>query len=235
MLKRGKAEAYNLREGSSLWLMLRLLLLLLPLGLDTVGVSISLGIKSAPSAAQGHERMLPVWIRSALLFSAAEMTMPLIGLAIGYAASLVITDITSFVGPLVLIIVGLWELIEEGRERLHKRNVQRENFQQHTSTPSRSPIERSSWVRQFLLALSVSIDELAIGFSLGAILASIPGGQTLHPLVLCLLIGVQSCLMTAIGLALGRTLRIRLKPVKEWSEIVSALLLIGLGIWLFLE
>jgi putative Mn2+ efflux pump MntP len=235
MLKRVKAEAYNLRERSSLCLMLRLLLVLLPLGLDTLGVSISLGIKSALSAAQGRESMFPLWIRSALLFSAAEMTMPLIGLAIGYAASLVITDITSFVGPLVLIIVGLWELIEEGRERLHKRNVQREKFQQQTSTPSRSSIESSSWVRQFLLALSVSIDELAIGFSLGAILASIPGGQTLQPLVLCLLIGVQSCLMTAIGLALGRTLRIRLKPVKEWSELLSALLLIGLGIWLFLE
>src|SRR5437868_11459305 len=209
--------------------MLRLLFVLLPLGLDTLGVSISLGIKSTRSGIPGHEGMFPLWIRSALLFSLAEMIMPLVGLAIGYAASLAISDIMRFVGPLVLIGVGIWELIEEGRERLHKRNARKEKAQ---PTPSRSKVERTGWLSQLLLALSISIDELAIGFSLGTILVRIPGGILLSPLVLCLLIGIQSCLMTGIGLALGRTLHTRLKPAKEWSEILSALLLIGLGIWL---
>jgi putative Mn2+ efflux pump MntP len=160
------------------------------------------------------------------------MTMPLVGLAIGYAASLAISDIMRFVGPLVLIGVGVWELIEEGRERLHKHNVQKEKRQ---PTPSRSKVESAGWLSQLLLALSISIDELAIGFSLGTILISISGGILLSPLVLCLLIGVQSCLMTGIGFVLGRTLRTRLKSAKEWSEILSALLLIGLGIWLLLD
>jgi manganese efflux pump family protein len=212
--------------------MLRLLFVLLPLGLDTLGVSISLGIKSARSGVSGQSGMFPLWIRSAFLFSLAEMAMPLVGLAIGYAASLVVSDIMRFVGPLVLIGVGAWELIEEWRERLHKRNVQKEKRQ---LTPSRSKVESTRWLSQLLLALSISLDELAIGFSLGTILVSIPGGIIFSPLVLCLLIGVQSCLMTSIGLVLGRTLRTRLKSVKEWSEILSALLLIGLGIWLLLD
>lgn len=212
--------------------MLRLLLVLLPLGLDTLGVAISLGIKSARSGVHGHDGMFPLWIRSALLFSLAEMTMPLVGLAIGYAASLVVNDIMRFVGPIILIGVGVWELVEESRERLHKHNVQREKQQ---STPSRSTTESTGWMRQFLLALSISIDEFAIGFSLGAILTSIPGGRILNPLVVCVLLGVQSCLMTGFGLVLGRTLGTRLKQVKEWSEILGALLLIGLGIWLLLE
>jgi putative Mn2+ efflux pump MntP len=212
--------------------MLRLLFVLLPLGLDTLGVSISLGIKSTRSGTPEHGGMFPLWIRSALLFSLAEMIMPLVGLAIGYAASLVVSDIMRFVGPLVLIGVGAWELVEEGRERLHKRNVQKEK---PLPTPSRLKVESTGWIRQLLLALSISIDELAIGFSLGTILASISGGVLLSPLMLCLLIGVQSCLMTGIGLILGRSLRTQLKPVKEWSEILSALLLIGLGIWLLLE
>jgi putative Mn2+ efflux pump MntP len=215
--------------------MLRLLLVLLPLGLDTLGISISLGIKSARSAAFGPGELLPLWMRSALLFSLAEMTMPLVGLAIGYAASLVVSGIIRFVGPLILLGIGLWELVEEGRERLHKRNMQGEKLSQQASPPSRLSRESTSWVTQFLLALSISIDELAIGFSLGALLPSIPGGSTIHPLIVCLLIGVQSCLMTGIGFALGRTLHTRLRPVKEWSEILSALLLIGLGIWLFFE
>ena len=212
--------------------MLRLLFVLLPLGLDTLGVSISLGIKSTRSDVSGRDGMFPLWLRSALLFSVAEMTMPLVGLAIGYAASLAISDIMRFLGPLVLIGVGVWELIEEGREHLHKRGVQKE---QRQPTPSHSKAESTGWLSQLLLALSISIDELAIGFSLGTILVSIPGGILLSPLVLCLLIGVQSCLMTGIGLVLGRTLRTRLKSAKEWSEILSALLLIGLGIWLLLD
>jgi putative Mn2+ efflux pump MntP len=212
--------------------MLRLLFVLLPLGLDTLGVSISLGIKSTRSGVSGQSGMLPLWIRSALLFSLAEMTMPLVGLAIGYAASLVVSGIMRFIGPLVLIGVGAWELVEEGRERLHKRDAQKEKPE---PTPSRLKVENVGWIRQLLLALSISIDELAIGFSLGTILTSIPGGILLSPLMLCLLIGIQSCLMTGIGLILGRSLRTRLKPVKEWSEILSALLLIGLGIWLLLE
>jgi putative Mn2+ efflux pump MntP len=35
-----------------------------------------------------------------------------------------------------------------------------------------------------------------------------------------------------IGIALGRTLRTRLRTLKEWTEFLSAFLLIGLGIWL---
>ena len=91
-----------------------------------------------------------------------------------------------------------------------------------------------------LLALSVSLDELAIGFSLGSLSTDSAGGKIgiseanlhLFPIVLCLFIGLQGFLMALLGLILGRTLSTRLKVFKEWSEILSALLLIGLGVWL---
>src|SRR5207237_10692828 len=72
---------------------LQLLLFVLPLGLDTLGVSISLGMKSYgyDSLSYTHEERasgLPPWLPTAILFSLAEMLMPIIGLAIGYAASL---------------------------------------------------------------------------------------------------------------------------------------------------
>ncbi len=84
------------------------------------------------------------------------------------------------------------------------------------------------WGRQLLLALSVSLDELAIGFSLG----SLPFGKMFSPLTLCLYIGIQGFVMATLGIWLGRALRARLKPLKEGSELLGALLLIGLGIWL---
>lgn len=157
--------------------------------------------------------------------------MPLFGLGIGYVASLAVSNVMHVIGPLILIGVGAWELIEEGRERLTTREkngrsasqVQSDRKDVHTETPL--------WVRQLLLVLSISLDELAIGFSLGG--TTTVGKNGLNPLVLCVFIGIQSFLITVIGITAGRMLRMRLKPLQEWSEILSALVLIGLGAWLF--
>ncbi len=247
--------------------MLRLLLFVLPLGLDTLGVSISLGIKSrsmvgaglAPALAdptKPRPHTFPPWLASALLFSLAETIMPVVGLTIGYAVSLLISNIMHILGPLLLIGVGLWELQDEIRERINKRkkhqSVATDNQNvvaplagtlsggQVTlsaptmSTPASSiSAKPSPWTRQLLLALSVSLDELAIGFSLGAITSSLPGNKTFSTVTLCILIGLQGFLMTLIGLALGRTLRSRLIFAKDWTEFLSCFLLIALGIWLF--
>jgi putative Mn2+ efflux pump MntP len=156
--------------------------------------------------------------------------MPLVGLLIGYAASLVISTLMHFVGPLLLIAVGLWELVEEARERLEKRKEQNSQPSQAAAIKVNQAEKQFQWSHQLLLALSVSLDELAIGFSLG----SVTGGKSVSPLTLCIFIGLQGFLMAVIGISLGRTLRMRLKSVQEWSELLSALLLIGLGIWLLI-
>ena len=215
---------------------LQLLLFVLPLGLDTLGVSISLGMKSYGYDSLSHtyeERAsgLPPWLRSAILFSLAEMLMPIVGLVIGYAASLIVSDLMHYAGALLLIGVGLWELIEEGHEFLNKRNTQEVKTHQHTVSNPQLQSSSFRWKQQLLLALSISLDELAIGFSLG----SVSSRGIISPITLCILIGIQGFLMTIIGLSLGRTLRTRLNPLKEWSELLSAFLLIGLGIWLLVS
>ncbi len=225
------------------------LLFLLPLGLDTLAVSLSLGIKSALHVTTQHKEerlVIPTWLCSAMLFSLAETLMPLVGLLIGYTASLVVSNIMHYAGALILIGIGAWELWEEGRGYFARWMFRRRGWRatqasppHPTSTPApaekpaliegpRRVPPRFEWGRQLLLALSVSLDELAIGFSLG----SLPFGKALSPLALCLYIGIQGFVLAALGIALGRALRARLKPLKEGSEILGAVLLIGLGIWL---
>lgn len=242
-------HACNNLKGSHSVPVLLVLLFILPLGLDTLGVSISLGIKSYRTEAavgEGTRGRFPLWLKSALLFSLAETSMPVIGLAIGFAASLVISNLMHYVGALLLVGLGLWELWEEGREYLEKRKRRKEV----PRAPARDALEvgrggvalagalggsmaeQFQWSRQLLLALSVSLDELAIGFSLGSITTGPVRGTMVQPLIVCLLIGIQGFLLTLVGLSLGRLLRTRLKPVKEWSELLSAVLLIGLGVWL---
>lgn len=157
--------------------------------------------------------------------------MPLLGLGIGYVASLAVSGIMHVVGPLILIAVGVWELIEEARERLIKRKSRGSNIQQVQRDKKDVRTATPLWVRQLLLALSISLDELAIGFSLGG--TTTVGKNALNPLLLCVFIGIQSFLITVLGITSGRMLRLHLKPLQEWSELLSALVLIGLGIWLF--
>lgn len=212
---------------------LPLLLFVLPLGLDTLGVSISIGIKSRRNEIleqQSNSSQLPTWLSSAILFSLAETIMPLAGLLLGYAASLLISNIMHILGPLLLIGVGLWELLEEVLEHRNKKTVTKISISQ---SPQSSQ-EQFQWRRQLLLALSISMDELAIGFSLGTITVSHLNGRSISPIILCVLIGIQGFLMTLIGIALGRSLRKRLCRVKDWTEYLSAFLLIGLGLWLLL-
>ena len=105
---------------------LPLLFFILPLGLDTLGVSISIGIKSRRddiATVKRNEFQFPAWLISAILFSLAETFMPLFGLAIGYATSLVISNFMHVVGPLILIGVGLWELLEGGQEYFNKKKM----------------------------------------------------------------------------------------------------------------
>lgn len=132
---------------------LPLFLFILPLGLDTLGVSISLGIKSRRDEIVTVKRLqFPVWLISAILFSLAETFMPIFG--------------------------------------------------------------------------------LAIGFSLGTIPVSHMGVVTVHPFIICIIIGVQGFFMTLLGTTFGRMLHTRLSTLKEWTEFLSAFLLIVLGIWL---
>jgi len=170
----------------------------------------------------------PTWLITAVLFSFAETCMPLLGLAIGYTTSLLMSDFMHIAGPLILIGIGLWELLEEGQHYYKKKKVAL-----IPTLQPRSPVqEQFQWKRQLLLAVSISLDELAIGFSLGSVTVSHGSNIAIHPIVLCLLIGIQGFLMTLIGITLGRMLRSRMKNLKELTEFLSAFLLIGLGVWL---
>lgn len=217
-------------------MMMSLLIFLLPLGLDNLSVSLSLGMRSKTMKSDSDPRLLSLWLNSALLFAATEMLMPLVGLAIGYELSRTLSTALNVVGPLLLIAIGLWEVVGEARELIEKRS-RRTHPAAASSAPKHSRTRMTwvpQWMKPFLLALSISMDELVVGFSLGSVtpLAARAGNASL--LLICLCIGIQGCLMTILGLALGRWLGTSMKVVKQWNEWIAGLLLIGLGAWLLL-
>jgi putative Mn2+ efflux pump MntP len=79
-------------------------------------------------------------------------------------------------------------------------------------------------LRALLLGLSISLDELAIGFTLG--LLRLPAA------LLIALIAIQAFAMTQLGLRLGKRLSDR---SREAAERIAGLALAGLGLALLAE
>lgn len=176
--------------------MLKVVLLVFPLCLDTFGVAAAIGV-----AEGGLERRAR--LRLALLFAAFEGGMPLLGLLAGAGLGRALGDVADYVAIAALAGLGLYMLrggeaeVEEGRARL---------------------LARTHGAAVLGLGVSVSLDELAMGFSLG--LLHVP----LLPAVT--LIAVQAFAATQLGLALGSRVG---ESVREGAERVAAMALLALA------
>src|SRR5258708_16650505 len=111
---------------------LPLLLFVLPLGLDTLGVSISLGIKSQRNevvSQHGRSWRFPTWVQSAILFSLAETLMPLAGIANWCCFSLLVSDFICFFCSLLFFWVGFFGIFFVwGRDIIQEKYVQYTNY-----------------------------------------------------------------------------------------------------------
>ena len=163
------------------------------LALDTFAVSLGLGIKRLP-----RER----WIKIGLVFATFEGCMPTIGLVVGRTLSGALGSVMGYVAGGILVALGVWE-VREARDETDDTT----GILQLTHTKS-----------VLLLGLSVSLDELAVGFSLGVVGASLGIALTY--------IAVQAFGVTFLGLAIGARVGHRLQ---ERAELVAGLLLIVLG------
>jgi putative Mn2+ efflux pump MntP len=148
-------------------------------------------------------------LRVTALFTAFEMGMPLVGLVLGQALGAVLGRLAEYGAIALLAALGvylLWPKDEEGVE---------ERLQQ---------LARAHGVAAIGLGLSISLDELAIGFTLGL----------LHqPLALVVvLMGAQALIVTQLGLRLGRRVGER---VREGAERLAGGILLALAVVVLVE
>lgn len=180
-------------------MLVKLIALVVPLGLDTFAVAAALGmIGVAPSQR----------LRLSFLFSAFEAAMPLVGLALGAPLGRAIGDAADYLAIGVLLAFGLYTLLgvdQREEERL-------------------ADVAHIRGVRALLLGLSISLDELAIGFILG--LLRLPAA------VVIALVAIQAFIVTQIGLRLGTKLSAHLR---ESAERIAGGTLTALAVGLLTE
>jgi putative Mn2+ efflux pump MntP len=177
----------------------KLIALVLPLGLDSFAVAAALGMLGTTRSTRA---------RVTVLFTAFEAGMPLIGLAIGAPLGHSLGKSADFIAIGVLLAFGLYTLISSGEQ--DERTLTR-------LTQTRGP-------GAVLLGISISLDELAIGFTLGLL--------RLPAVLVIALIAVQTVIVTQLGLRFGNRLGERLR---EGAERLAGLALTGLAVALLVE
>ena len=181
-------------------MLLKLAGLIVPLGLDTFAVAAALGI----AGLQKQDRL-----RVSLLFTAFEVGMPLVGFFGGRLVGNVAGSAADYLAIGILIALGvymLWPKRDDGEdERL-------------------GLLGRTRGLAAIGLGISISTDELAIGFTIGLLRFSI--------LLILVLIGIQTFVATQLGIRLGARLGER---IREGAGRLAGVALAALGLFLLVE
>lgn len=179
--------------------MLKLLLFVLPLGFDTFAVAAALGLRGLPK----RERF-----KAALLMSSFEMVMPIVGLLLGHGLGSAIGGVADYVAAAALLALGVWMLAADEEDEGEKVG----------SLSSRGGLALLG------LGISISLDELAMGFTIGLLHLSI--------VLAVVLIGIQAFAVAQLGLRLGARLG---DAAREWAERLAGVALVGLGVLILVE
>jgi putative Mn2+ efflux pump MntP len=167
----------------------RVIALVLPLGLDTFAIAAALGMTRLTVAQR---------VRFGLLFAAFESGMPVIGLLVGAGLGRLIGGFSEYVAIVALAGLGAYMLLGQDKDDERARRL-----------------VASTGTAMILLGLSVSLDELAIGFSLG--LLNVP----IVPAIV--LIAAQAFIVSQVGFAIGGRIG---EATREGAEKVAGAALI---------
>jgi putative Mn2+ efflux pump MntP len=172
---------------------LLLLGLVLPLCLDTFAVAAALGM----TGLSRRER-----VRYGLLFALFEGGMPLVGLLLGGALGRVVGGLADYLA--IALLVGLGAFLLLAGDEAEEERVRR--------------LRSTTGPALLGLGISISLDELAMGFTLG--LARVP------VVLAVVLIAAQAFVVSQVGFHLGARVGER---YREGAERLAGILLIALG------
>lgn len=178
---------------------LKLILFVLPLGLDTFAVAAALGIRGLPERQR---------LRVSLLMSAFEMATPIVGVLIGRALGQLVGSAADYVAVGALALLGAWMLLHEEAEEGEKV----------------AQLAEGQGLALVMLGFSISLDELAIGCTIGLLHLSL--------WLAVLLIGLQAFAFAQLGLRIGARLN---ATVRERAEQLAGVALLGLAALLVVE
>ena len=178
--------------------MLALLLVALSLGLSNFAAAVGIGVAGVDAGTR---------LRVGLIFGLFEAGMPLLGLLLGHSLAHTLGDAAHWIGAALLIATGVYAVAQAIRSQVSK----------HDKPPAEAA--RQGTGRLLVAGIALSIDNLAVGFALGAFHVNLA--------VAAITIGVVSVTLSLIGLDLGDRLG---SKTGERGELLGGLVLMAVGI-----
>lgn len=182
------------------------LLVSVALGIDAFSVAISIGLA-------GIKRK-EVYLVSGVV-TLFHIFMPLIGLNMGNYLGRIAGPMASTIGAFVLISIGLHTIWSN----LKEMGVFRTGNSVSKLPEKNGIINISNPVSLVLMAASVSLDALTVGFGLGTLEVDL--------VLTVITMGIVAGLMTTSGLYFGKRLNV---TFGEKAEIIGGLILVAIGL-----
>lgn len=186
--------------------LINIILISIVLGLDAFSLSLGMGLKRV---SRKYE------LRFALAVGLLHILMPLLGLNLGLLAGKFLGKWAARLGAVVLFYIAI-DFIRKGYE---ESKIQRIKFNERHRVFESPASLKSSWKAIFVLAVSVSIDALTVGFSLGTF--------NMPVLISSAIMGATAGSMTLLGFASGRIFS---RILGSYAQIFGGLLLFILAV-----
>lgn len=148
-------------------------------------------------------------LRTGLIFGVVEAITPVIGWAVGLAASQYIMKWDHWIAFTLLMVLGL---------RMMYEGITKDDSEQEEA-----PRRHGFWLL-VTTAIATSLDAMAVGVGLAFLDVNI--------VTTALLIGLATTIMATTGMLLGRFLG---AAIGKWAEIMGGLVLMGIGSSILVE
>jgi putative Mn2+ efflux pump MntP len=187
--------------------LLTIILVAVVLGLDAFSLSLGLGL-------QGRSRGYGV--KFSAMVGLFHIIMPLIGLNLGLVVGKFLGVWASRLGAVILAYIAVDFIIKGYRESRPRSYTFKEGKSIMAQT---NDSYRENWGNMLLLGISVSIDALTVGFSLGTFKMPI--------FITVIIMGMVAAIMTLLGFLGGRMFS---RLVGSYAQMAGGLVLAALAI-----
>ena len=185
-----------------------LLIIAVGLSMDAFAVSVCKGIETK-KASMKQILLCGIW------FGCFQGLMPFTGYLLGSSIEFIITKVATWVGFILLTIIGI--------------NMLREAFSSEEEQ-ARAGFDVKT---MFILAVATSIDALAVGITFVAVpLSLVSGPALLNTLLGCLIITFTTFVISSVGVRIGNIFGTRFR---SGAEAVGGVVLILIGVKILLE
>jgi putative Mn2+ efflux pump MntP len=181
--------------------MLAVMLVALSLGLSNFAAAIGIGVAGVDAGTR---------LRVGIIFGMFEAGMPVLGLLLGHGLAHTLGGAARWIGAALLIATGVYAAVQAIRSQDGQSG-------QNGHLPAEAARPRTG--RLLVTGLALSIDNLAVGFALGAYHVNFAAAA--------IVIGLVSVTLSLAGLELGDRLG---TTIGQRGELLGGLVLVAVGI-----